>query len=65
MSDPLPRLINNGMSESEKGFVELNNVETRTLERFAEWLYAMGYSSASPTEITVDIGDDEKVSKGM
>ncbi|EKG10604.1 hypothetical protein MPH_12462 [Macrophomina phaseolina MS6] len=49
-SNPLGKMMSNGMKESQEGAAFLEHVDSETFGRFAEYIHSGDYSSAAPVD---------------
>ncbi|KAB2571167.1 hypothetical protein DBV05_g10167 [Lasiodiplodia theobromae] len=62
-SEPLGRMMANGMKESREGKAFLKGVDPDTFCRFAEFIHSGNYSAAAPVEVPLTPEDDDILPK--
>lgn len=63
-SEPLGRMMSNGMKESREGKAFLKDVDPDTFCRFAEFIHSGNYSAAAPVEVPLTPEDDDILPDG-
>ncbi|KAF9630934.1 hypothetical protein BFW01_g1805 [Lasiodiplodia theobromae] len=60
-SEPLGRMMTNGMKESREGKAFLKDVDPDTFFRFAEFIHSGDYSAVDPVEVPLTPEDDDDI----